>query len=192
MILRAVIRRFDAFLRKRYGVYEFSQDEWCWLRLSRSRAPHDLHFPDLEVGRGAPILMLHLWNEHSPSMPSMGPDLAWTLKALRLFVKSLRAVADQMKVDPNLRTLQAVGGITVVIDLSNPSGTGGMFGRLGFVILPYHSPLGRFGEFWENFYTWGLMWAYNPGSLRNRSFLDLRRSEFWMETNEFMRRFGQG
>lgn len=189
--MRAVIRRFDAFLRRRYGVYEFTQDEDCWLRVSRTPAPHALHFPDVEVQRGAPVLMVHLWNEHSPPMPSTGPDLAWSLNAMRLFVKSLRAVAREMKANESLTSLPAVGGITVLIDLNNPSGTGGMFGRLGFMIIPYRSPLGRFGEFWENLYTWALMWTYNPGSLHNRTFLNLRRSEFWMVTDEFMRRFGK-
>jgi len=68
---------------------------------------------------------------------------------------------------------------------TNPKG--GLIYRLGFSIFPYHNPLGRFGEFWENFYTWWLMWAYNPISLRGRSMYDLRRDEIWMSVGEFMR-----
>jgi hypothetical protein len=61
---------------------------------------------------------------------------------------------------------------------------------LGFVVQPYHSPLGSFGEFWENFYSWAIMWAYNAVSLRQRHLLQLRRSEFWMSIADFLRRYG--
>lgn len=61
--------------------------------------------------------------------------------------------------------------------------------RLGFMVLPYHSPLGRFGEFWENFYTWMIIWAFNAASLRHRHLHRLRRSEVWMSVDEFLRRY---
>ena len=56
--------------------------------------------------------------------------------------------------------------------------------------LPYRSPLGRFGEFWENFYAWWLMWAFNAASLRHRRLLHMRRAELWMSAVEFMSRYG--
>jgi len=65
-----------------------------------------------------------------------------------------------------------------------------MLQRLGFTVIPYHRSLGAFGEFWENFYTWMLMWTYNPGSLRYRGLWGLRRAEIWMSAEEFLRRYG--
>ena len=64
-----------------------------------------------------------------------------------------------------------------------------LFTRLGFTVFPYQSPLGRFGEFWENFYTWALMWAYNAVSLRQRQLLALDRTESWITSGEFLRRY---
>jgi hypothetical protein len=64
-----------------------------------------------------------------------------------------------------------------------------MMQRLGFIMLPYHRPLGRFGEFWENLFSWWLMWAYNDSSLLRRSFWRLQRTEMWMTREEFLRRF---
>jgi len=61
--------------------------------------------------------------------------------------------------------------------------------RLGFTVTPYHRPLGRFGEFWENFYSWGLLWAFNPPSWRRRKLFDLRRTEVWMLREDFVDRF---
>jgi hypothetical protein len=63
--------------------------------------------------------------------------------------------------------------------------------RLGFVVRPCRNRLGRFGEFWENFYTWFLMWTFNPASLRGRSLPGLRRMEMWMAAEDFMQRFGR-
>jgi hypothetical protein len=187
--MRRIVRRFDAFMRKRKGVYEFSQEEDCWLRLSKVSAHRDIRLPGGVIPQGSPLLELHLWNEHSPQTPATGPNLTYSLRGMRLFIKSLRAVADEMKKDSILAEVEAVGGVTVVIDLNDPTGTGGMFGRLGFTIFPYRSPLGRFGEFWENLYTWTLMWTFNPGSLQQRSFLELQRSEFWMAADEYIQRF---
>lgn len=61
--------------------------------------------------------------------------------------------------------------------------------RLGFSIMPYHKPLGRFGEFCENFYSWGLMWTFNPPSWRRRELFNLRRTGVWMSREDFVGRF---
>jgi hypothetical protein len=57
-------------------------------------------------------------------------------------------------------------------------------------VLPYHRPLGKFGEFWENFFSWWLMWTYNDASLHSREFWRLQRTEIWMTADEFIRRYG--
>jgi len=62
--------------------------------------------------------------------------------------------------------------------------------RLGFMVLPYYRPFGAFGEFWENFYSWVLIWTYNPASMHNHHFLASRRAEIWMLADEFMKRYG--
>ena len=66
-----------------------------------------------------------------------------------------------------------------------------MIQHLGFTVLPCHRPLGAFGEFWENLFSWWLMWAYNPPSLKSRRFWRLQRTEIWMTTAEFFRRYGE-
>jgi hypothetical protein len=108
----------------------------------------------------------------------------------RSFVHSLRTLAHHLQQEPSLRGVRAIGGATVLVRAaSSPSGTG-LVSRLGFHILPYHHALGRFAEFWENAYTWALMWAFNKASLRRRSLFRLRRFEIWMTAEEFLRRFG--
>jgi YkoP domain len=185
--MRAIIFWFDRWLSKRYGIYPIQNGKDSFMRIQLTRASHPVQLPGCEVKAANPILAMHLWNEYIPVIPPDGPDLGWARKVQRLFIGSLQAIAREMQSNPRLSDVQAVQAESVLLSL-----TGGerLIRRLGFVILPSHNPLGRFGEFWENLYTWSLMWAYNPVSLYNRHLLDLRREELWMAADEFVYRFG--
>ena len=95
---RKAIQRFDIFARKKGGVYEFSQDEQCVIRLSKEVTPRTLRLPEHRISRGSPVMRIHLWNEHLPVIPRQGSDLAWATTAWR--------------------SIRAVGGNTVLIDRS--------------------------------------------------------------------------
>lgn len=58
--------------------------------------------------------------------------------------------------------------------------------RFGFEVFAHQSRLGSFGRFWENLYSWLLLWTYNPNSLRTYSFSQLRRMEFWASRQDFL------
>ena len=188
--MRALIRRFDALLSRAYGVFPFCDDRDCVLRLQIVRTRRPLCFAGQEVRTGEPVLVLHLWNEQIPPLSPAGPDLAWAAQIRRLFLHSLRAVAGQMRCDPRLAGVRAVGGATTLLSFGDHPGGRRFLERLGFTILPYHSPLGRFGEFWENLYAWSIMWTFNVASLRYRQLFHLRRAELWMPAEEFMSRYG--
>lgn len=91
---------------------------------------------------------------------------------------------------PSMQELQAVGGVTAHIRLEQANGGRSMLEHLGFTIFPYRRPLGGFGEFWENFYTWWLMWTFNPASTLRRKLWDLQRTEFWTTKDEFLQSYG--
>ena len=135
------------------------------------------------------MLYFHLWNEHLPPLPTSGPDLPWANTLGRAFIRSLRAVAGYWANEPHLAYLKAIGGVTSLFSPTEASGGLHMMKRLGFSVFPYQSKLGSFGEFWENFYAWGLLWAYNAASLQSRRFRRLRRCEFWMGKQDFLTRF---
>jgi hypothetical protein len=104
---------------------------------------------------------------------------------------SYRAAARWLADQPRMADVRAVGGVTALIAPDGGGGSVRLMQRLGFEVLPYRNPLGRFGEFWENLYTWWLMWAYNAASLRHRRLLRLRRTEFWMSARAFLERYGR-
>ncbi len=188
-MLQSVVGRFDAWLRRRYGVFEFCEDPECLLRLRLSQAPHTLTLGDDVLPAGEPILELHLWNEHIP-LPTGGADLVWASKVYRFWIRSLRGAAAYLQSDRQLAGVRAVGGATVLLAPSYSAGGQRLMQRLGFTIIPYRGRLGGFGEFWENFYSWVIMWAFNPASLHHRSLTRLRREEVWMSAGEFVRRYG--
>ena len=189
--MRRIIRGFDKLLRRATGIFEFSDEAECLLRLQLTRMPRALRLADgVELSAGDPVLMLHLWNEHVPPLESSVADLAWASRARRLLIDSLRAVAQWLASDTGLGDVRAIGGVTALI---SPEGEGvglRLMRRLGFDAIPYRGSFGRFGEFWENLWAWGLMWAFNRASLRHRSLLRLRRTEFWMSADEFVERYG--
>jgi len=187
--VRALFRGLDALLCRAYGVFVFCDDPQCILRLSVGSAPHQLLLQGVHIEREAPVLFIHLWNERLLPIPPQGPDLTWGAKSLHSFRHSLRAVASYMAQNPELRKVQAVGGATSLPFGGVHAGGGRFLQALGFTSYPYRSPLGAFGEFWENFYAWLLIWTYNPGSLPYRRFWRMRRSEFWVATEEFLARY---
>jgi hypothetical protein len=189
--MRALIGSLDAALRQAQGVFEFCDDKECLFRLQLTRSRRDLLLCQGALPKGSAVLELHLWNEHIPALPPAGPDLVWASRTRRLFVNSLHAVGQQIGIDSRLANVQAVGGVSVLLSAGDRFSGDRMIHRLGFEVLPYHNRLGRFGEFWENLYSWGLMWAFTPVSLNHRQLLRLRRVEFWMSAGEFQLRYGE-
>ena len=190
--MRQIIRLLDAVLRRISSNYAFCDDPGCLFRLRQTRASHTMRLPGTTILRGEPVLELHVWNPHVPLMPEGGASLAWALNLRRMLIHSLQLVAGEMLGDPALGGVRAVGGDSVMVDLSGSSGSKRLMQRLGFTVTVYQGPLGAFGEFCKNLHAWMLMWTYNPASLQRRRFLDLRRSEVWMTSADFLARYGPG
>ena len=188
-LVKMVIRRFDDWLSHVEGVEPFAREPLIILRLQYARAGREIRLPDGLIAVRAPVLILHFWNERLPAMTSQGADLAWALQFQRRLLYSMKAVALHLrKTDPE-GEVAAVGGVVAQVSMETADGGRLLLERLGFTIFPYRRPAGAFGEFWENFYTWMLMWTYNPGSLRSHSLLGLQRNEFWMTRARFLDRF---
>jgi hypothetical protein len=190
--MRRIVRAFDRFLCRLQGVFVFWDDPDCLFRAQVTRASRTIVLPGKEVPAGAKVLGLHFWNEHMPQIPPEGPSLALAVRGRRMIVGTFRRLAREMHSDPRMDGVQALGGATVLFAAGDGSSGERLFTRLGYTVFPYQNPLGRFGEFWENFYTWALMWAYNAVSLRQRHLLALQRTESWITVDEFLRRYGTG
>ena len=187
--MRAAVRWIDTLLRRYGGIYEFTQDPECILRLQLMPAPHGVTICNEIISKGDPVLAVHVWNERMPGIPPSGANLEWALKLRRSIIFSFREVAKLMLAGPRYSQVRAVCGSSALFSFSDHTGGTQMMQRLGFTVLPYHRPLGRFGEFWENLFSWWLMWTYNDKSLTSRKFWRLQRTEIWMTRAEFLQRF---
>ncbi len=188
--MKALLRAFDRLLARLYGVYEFTDDPDCLFCLSIPHLSRPLCLDGQTVPVGAEVLIIHFWNERLPRLTREGATLAQAVYFQRQIIKSLQAVAAEIQCDPRLAGVQAVGGVTALTTTAG-NGTTRLFRRLGFTVTPYHNRLGRFGLFWENLYSWLLMWAYNEVSLRHRPLSRLARSNVWMPIGEYLARYAR-
>ncbi|MGA2112194.1 MAG: hypothetical protein ABSG98_08610 [Anaerolineales bacterium] len=189
--MRRAIRAFDRWLSDLEGVFLFSQDPQGLIRLRWAHVDRDIPLVEGRVPRGTRILELHLWNDHLPPMPEEGPDLAWAAKLGRRFVGSLRRLARELRTNPAYADVPAVRGTTVLLNPADPSGGESLMVRLGFATRPVPRSLWGFGDFWENFYSWWLMWAYNEEALRGRGMLRLRRVDIWISRERLIAMYGR-
>jgi hypothetical protein len=189
--MRAVVRSIDILLRKSQGIYEFTDDPECILRIQLKRATHAVTLRGKEILKGEPVLAVHAWNERMPKVPEEGPTLEWALRLRRMVIHSFRGVVKELLHDQQYSQVRAVCGESSLFSFTDHTGGTRLMQHLGFTVLPYHQPLGRFGEFWENLFSWWMMWTFNDPSLHSRSFWRLQRTEIWMNADEFIQCYGE-
>ncbi len=188
-----MLRSFDRGICALRGVFAYDPDPECILRIQVEKSTHFVDLPGGALHKGDPIIHLHLWNEHMPPMPLSGQDLAWANRTWRQFSASLERLARAVECSPRLAKARALGGAQSLFTLQGgPSSGARLMRRVGFTVVPYYKPWGDFGEWIENTYSWWLMWAYNPGSMRSRDYRGVERTEIWMSIPELLRRFGSG
>ena len=191
-MVRGLIRRFDALLRRLMGIYEFSDRPDCLFRLRRSRSPYAWELADgTRVNQGDAIGELHFWNEHIPPMPPGGPDLAWARAFRRRLMTSLRLLAEHVHHDPRWTGVEVFGGTWLAAGQYEPEMLTPLAARLGVEIRPLETGRGlwpRFVRFWEDGFTRTLIWTYNPASLRGRR--GDRRYYILLSRRNLLQRYG--
>lgn len=187
--MRPMIRTLDRWLRRRLGLFEYWDDPACVFRVRVVELPHSIHVSEGEIRAGETVLELHLWNEHIPPMSAGTSSIAAAVKLRRRLGASTRELARRLKRDPRFHGVQAVGGVTPLFVPGEGSAMEKVFVRLGFTVRRYCNPKGRSVEFWERVYAWMVMWAYYKGSQQSRPLHRIRRTDFWISTEEFLRRY---
>lgn len=187
--MRSMVRTLDHLLGQKMGIFEYWDDPDCVFRVRVMDTPRSLYFSEGKVPAGATVLELHLWNEHIPPMPGDAPCIAAAVTLRRALAASTRELACRIRRDPRLRGVQAVGGVTPLFSAGEGSAMEKVFLRLGFAVRPYRNPMGRSAEFWEEVYAWMIMRTYYRGSQQSKPLRRIRRTDFWMSTEEFLRRY---
>lgn len=193
-IARWAILALDILLRNLQGIYEFSQDPDCVLRIAHGRSRGERVLSDgTAVHTGDPIIELHFWNEHIPRMDASGPDLAWGLRFYRRLRRSLVSLAHYTRQAPDLDGVVAFHGELWFTPESGLQQYAGVLRTLGFDFIPRPPPANvwqRLARFFERLYVWALIWAFNPGSLKSKHLLTFERGELWMSRKTLLQRYG--
>jgi hypothetical protein len=187
--MRRLIHALDRMLRRRLQLEEVCDDPRCMFRMRRIAAPQDLDLDGGGVPAGAPVVELHFWNEHFPPVPEGGPSLRWGLEGRKRVDFSCAALAHRLTSDPRLTGVRALGGTTPLFAVGDGSTWERLFKRLGFRLSPH--PDGP-GEFWQRLYAWLIMWGFNVGASGPGRLRDVRRTDFWISTEDFVERHGSG
>jgi hypothetical protein len=182
----------DAKLRSYYGIYEFTEDPACVLRVGLSQARAAILLSDgtrIEVGEL--VGTLHFWNEHLPRYSAKGPDLGWACAMRDRIVFSLRAFSDYIESEAAWREVRAIRTETALPARLGASQIGRVFQRYGFERVPTNCTLlARLHGLGECFVMWGLTRAFNPAALPRQPFLR-DRHELWISRTTLLLRYGR-
>jgi hypothetical protein len=172
-LLEYAIFGLDRWLRQRQGVYEFTSNPICMLRVNRATAEDELTLSDgTQVHCGDPILNLHLWNEQLARMKG-GPTLSWATRVCRALDGSLCDLALCIAHRPEFSDIAALRADICIGTTKKTEQVARIAGRYGFetprtASAPeFQRGMHRFGE---NLYMFLLVLATNPGALRSDVF----------------------
>ncbi|MGC8668147.1 MAG: YkoP family protein [Chthonomonadales bacterium] len=193
LMARRAVFALDAVQRRRFGVYEFTDDDRCILRVARTQATEHVVLGDgTEVAPGDPILEIHFWNEHIPEMGPDGPDLAWAARFLKRWLHSLRLLARYIQHSPECSQIVAIRGVS-----SFASHALGKYqhvtGLMGFE-LHREVPRSRRDEvicFFVSLYVWVIVWVLHPAGLRGKPVATAERGSLWISRRGLLERFGR-
>jgi YkoP domain len=190
----AGVRVIDLTLKRYYRVFEFTDDPACILRAAPSVSARDIVLSDgVRVARGEPILELHFWNERLPALPHGGASLAWGIEITQRGRHSLHLLAAYLACEPRFNRVRVLHGESGFLELSQFPEMRALVEHWGFDFMEGETPGWRVWNFafWQNLFSWWLMWTYNPSSLHGKHFHEIGRSELWMSRSTLMKEFGE-
>jgi len=108
------------------------------------------------------------------------------VKGFRMFKYSLTELAIQVKQDPRMSGVQAVGGLMPLFLVGDRYPAEKMLTRLGFAVHPHHGYRRFFSLLGKQMHGWMMMWAFNPDTLKNRDLFGLRWADCWMSFDDLI------
>jgi len=174
----------DKIVSRVQGVKIFTQNPYCILRYRPVKAKKDIYLPNGDlIKKGTWYIELHLWNEHLPKLPQDGVSLAWGKKFLHLLNLSFLELLKFLENSPWKNSEYLMGEIAFFfVDQERIMN---FLKKLGFLVLEVEEGKTRgedFYRFLQNGYSWCLVYAYNPQSLkRKKDFFKAKRYHLWIK-----------
>lgn len=189
--LDKLVAAIDCQIRRWKGIWEFSDDPQCILRLELTTARQEMRLADgTVVHPGEPIVHTHMWNERMPQIPPGGPDLVWARTFRQSFTHSFSLMARHAVENPALAKISAFGG-----EFPHVYGQGSirMFQRLGVEVCDPIRPQGVWGHIKDlgvRLWAWLLRRAFNPESARGLRLRDIERRCVWFSRQRLLDMYG--
>lgn len=191
-LARLGVRAIERILIRCYGVFEYTSDPHSILRLSRSRSPRDVVLAEgRRIQKGEALLVMHFRNEQLASTPGGGASLEWGLVFFRGALQSFRLLARFLSAHRDFDDVRAIYADFGFVQDDRMEQMGRLATRLGFDFIPRERPGWdvRQRAFWDNLFSWWLVWTYNPVSLVGKSFAHMRRCELWMSRERLREKY---
>lgn len=189
---RRFVFALDDQLRRFEGIYAYSQDPRCVVRISPCVSRKECTLADgTVVHRGDPLIELHWWNEHIARLAASGSSLQWGLQFYRHVYHSVLALGRYVEAEPELREVVALHGETTFPDETSFQHHANAFRRMGFELValpPPTSPGGQVMHALRRFHVWALTWASNPSSLRHKGPCAVVRCDLWISRRSLLER----
>ena len=193
-MLNALVSIIDKSLRKRDGIFEFSNSPDCIFRVQLVAITGGIALADgTKLAAGSRIILLHLWNEHVPPFPSRGPTLAWARQICHGLEISLRELATFVAERTASEDIAAVAGKMMFGSIQQTDLVAHLAARYGFVRAvdpaPGPSVAQRLHLLGENILISMIVLSHNPAALRTDCF---RRNPVpvYLRRSELLERFG--
>jgi hypothetical protein len=180
-IIRYLIAIFDNFLSIILGVKIFSNNKDCIFRYRPIKIKKDIYLPNGKlIKKGEKIVELHFWNEHLPFLSPKGADLFWGSRFKYLFFSSLKELLIFLENSP-YRGVNWLFGETAFF-FEDQMKVLRFLSKLGFIVYPLeeNNIFKRFYRFLQNGYSYCLIYAYNPNSLKGKNFFNVKRYHLWI------------
>jgi ceramide glucosyltransferase len=188
-VLAPLVRYIDRTLRRRAGIFDFSDDPQCMFRVSIAPSDQAVTLCDgAQVRMGDEVGQLHLFNEQVPHIPPEGPGLAWAMRAQRQAAYTMELLAIAVRSDERLTKVQAFIADSVFTPRRGFAAIRRVAGRLGFEVHDPARPEGilhRLHDWGENLLIWALLRTFNPAGLHGAK-LVRERHRFWISREKLL------